>query len=263
MTTAAFSDDDGDPLEELRDTQDAVRRAADAVSASFADLLAPQREVARLARETLMPAIDASRFINEVLAPQRAFQGQMRAMMQDITSMQRLVVPNPLDGVLAQIRENQQQYQDTFSRLTDGLVPRIDTSFLDGLLHDTVPWQGLSGPGRDILAGVLDDARASVEAGEEREVPEEMVTELEEQAAQFATSAPGLLPPAAQKYLFAVFTAGMVMTTLMYVSVVSDAGNAVLDEVYQHGELAIIVFTAACLAWDRRQRNRGDDGGGD
>ncbi|WP_178798534.1 BspA family leucine-rich repeat surface protein [Streptomyces sp. MNU77] len=144
------------------------------------------------------------------------------------------------------------------SRLINSQLPRIDTSFLDDFLHGTLPWQGLADPMRDTLAGVLDEARTSVEAGEDCDVPEEIVAGLEEQAAQFAASAPALLPPATQKYLFAVFAAASMMMTLMYVSVVSDTANALLDEAYQHGELALILFTAACVAWDRKSGNRRD-----
>ncbi|OKJ46822.1 hypothetical protein [Streptomyces sp. CB02115] len=158
------------------------------------------------------------------------------------------------EGSLAPMAETVQQA----SRLINSQLPRIDTSFLDDFLHGTLPWQGLPDPMRDTLAVVLDEARTSVEAGEDCDVPEEIVAGLEEQAAQFAASAPALLPPATQKYLFAVFAAASMMMTLMYVSVVSDTANALLDEAYQHGELALILFTAACVAWDRKSGNRRD-----
>lgn len=138
-------------------------------------------------------------------------------------------------------------------------MPRIDRPFLDDLLRQTPAWQGLSARARAAVASVLGDPRAAVDDDQDRDVPEEMVAELDEQADQFAVSASELLPPAVQKYLFAVFVAGMVMSTLMYLSVVSDTANAVLDEMYQHGEIAAIALVAACAAWDRRQGNLRDN----
>ncbi|MFE7757664.1 hypothetical protein [Streptomyces sp. NPDC057429] len=257
MTTAAFSDDDGDLPEALLNTQGAIHRAADAVNAG-------------LARESLLPAMDTYQFSEGALA-------QMAESMQSVSRLVDSVSLSHIDTSLAESMQSVSRLVDSVSlshidtslaesmqsvsRLVDSVsLSHIDTSFLDGLFHDTLPWQGLSDQMRDTLAGVVDDARASVEAGENRDVPEEMVAGLEEQAAHFVAPSPGLLPPAIQKQLFAVSVASVLMMTLIYVSVVSDAGNALLDEAYQHAELALIVYLAACTAWDRKQGNRRDGG---
>lgn len=83
LTTAALPADDGDSTQNWRETQAAILRAA--------DLVAPQRELARIMREAVMPTVNMSRFISDALAPQRAFQEQMRTLMRDITTTQHLV----------------------------------------------------------------------------------------------------------------------------------------------------------------------------
>ncbi|GAA3380778.1 hypothetical protein GCM10020367_69420 [Streptomyces sannanensis] len=135
---------------------------------------------------------------------------------------------------------------------------RLDLSWLDDLLRDHAPWQQIPDRMLESLAGVLDDARIAVEDGQERDVPEEMLAELEEQADRFAATAPGPVPPTVQKYMFAFYIAALMWSALMYVSVTSDTANAVLDETIQHGEIAVAVFVAACVAWDRRGGGRQD-----
>ncbi|WP_151775802.1 hypothetical protein [Streptomyces abyssomicinicus] len=252
MTTASLPDDDGDSPEDQSDAHDEIFRAADAVNASLAGVMEPQREMLRILREaSLAPAMDVSRFVREALGPHQAWQNTMR----EIFAEQHRAVFAPMNSVLEQILADQQERYASIARMTRDGVPQLDTTFLDAVLRDTTPWQGLSDPMRSVFADVLDGARVAVESGEEPDVPEEMVTELEERAVQFAASTPGPIPASVQKYMFAVFVAATVWTALMYLSISSDTANAVIDEATQHGELAVLVFTAACLAWDRKQGN--------
>ncbi|MEU9578793.1 hypothetical protein [Streptomyces chilikensis] len=249
MTTVAFPDD-GDVPENVRAAQDSLWDMQESLRTSMANLMRPQQEAARMVRESLVPALDTFRLITEQLAPVRAAQESMRTALQDIAAAQRIAA-SPLEGVFAQIRENQEQYR----RLTESMRPVIDRPLLDGLLAQTAAWQGLPAPARSAVADVLDDARAAVDAGEAQDIPEEVIAELEEQAAEFAAGVRGPLPPAAQKFLFALSMATLALSLPIYVSVTSDAGNKLLDEVTQFWPLAVLVFAAAYKGWDRMQEH--------
>ncbi|MFB8414798.1 hypothetical protein ACFC63_04670 [Streptomyces albidoflavus] len=251
MTTDAPRADDGELTEEETPPQNTTGRGAFRTAPSFS--VAPSPELARLLRGPVIPELRHLGLAGSAISSQMAPVSSMSSVVREVLGAQRFQLPSPLEPVLAQLRADQDRIT---ASLFEGIVPRIDTSFLHGLLAEVPQWQELPDPVRNAVADLMNDARMMAGPGADTVVPEETVAEMEQQAAQFAPSVAGPLPAIAQRYLFALFIAGSVLAALTYLSIASDTVNAVLDEAYEHKDLTAFAFVAACYGWDRWQGNR-------
>jgi hypothetical protein len=138
---------------------------------------------------------------------------------------------------------------------------RLDTPGLDRLLGELEGWQTLGRPERDAVAEVL-EASYETATSTDPDVPDDLVSGLEETARNFALAQDGFLSPERQRQLF-VYVCGLLMLlALMQASFTSKTADALIEKTITLSPAALLTMAAAGKAWDRfmpRPEGTGDD----
>jgi hypothetical protein len=135
----------------------------------------------------------------------------------------------------------------------------FDTTGLSRMLQDVEAWRALDAEQQTATAQALDDAYHSADTAHPDDVPDDLITGLEESARDFASAQGGLLTPERQRQLFVYFCGLVVLLALMQASFTSETADAVIEKTITLAPAAILTMAAAGTAWDRIMPRRPED----
>nr|WTB35158.1 hypothetical protein OG781_41990 [Streptomyces sp. NBC_00830] len=136
----------------------------------------------------------------------------------------------------------------------------FDTTGLERILGNLDALRQLNLDARAAAARILEESYATAEAGTASdEVPEELLTTLEESARSFAATESGLLPDKAQRTAFIWFIGITVFLALMQAAVSSEAAKEMIENSSSITPVAAVAMLAAGRSWDRVKGSRAED----